>query len=151
MYLQKQKTENTIQSLLKDLEDLFIPTKLFKDSFYDKNWDGNYINLDNNTAKINIVDKEKEILINVPTPGYSKKDLSIEIKSNILSITGKKASSAPDEKYQHQEYKFSDFKRNLKLGETLDLDSAKVNYKDGLLTISFDKKESDAPKSLKIN
>ena len=80
--------------------------------------------------------------------GLDKKDLTIEVEDGVLSISGDKHGLHADDgaKVLRRELKHSSFKRQFELGELLDGDSIKANFKDGLLSIEIPKVEPEAPK-----
>jgi len=88
-------------------------------------------------------------------PGLDKKDLQIQVEENTLTISGDKHGLFDDVKAKvlRKELKHSSFKRSFELGELLDGDNIKANFKDGLLSIDIPKKEPEKPKvtSVKIS
>ena len=84
----------------------------------------------------------------------TKKQLNVEVEDNVLTISGDKHSVWDDAKAKvlRRELKQSSFKRSFTLGELLDGDSVKANFKDGILSVEIPKTEPVVPEkhSIKI-
>jgi HSP20 family molecular chaperone IbpA len=80
--------------------------------------------------------------LSIALPGFSKKDIKIDIDGDLLIV-----SSAIDAK---DETKFKkSFKRSFRLVKDIDVDSIKASMENGILTITFDKK--NVTKEVKIS
>ena len=81
--------------------------------------------------------------------------MNVDVEDGILTISGDKHSAFESDgaKILRKELKESSFKRSFELGELLDGDSIKANFKDGVLNISIPKIEPEVPKkhSVKIS
>lgn len=134
---------NSVSSLFDELFDSAFPEA--KDFFGISISKGSY-------PKVDIINKEKEILIIAELAGWRKQDLDIDVKDNILSIQGKNSSdkNPPEGTYILRELKRSSFKRSFTLGENLDLESIDAEYEDGTLQIYISKKEPEKPTTRKI-
>ena len=98
--------------------------------------------------KVNVYEYDDKVGVVAEIPGLDKKDLTIEVENGVLSISGDKHGLHADDgaKVLRRELKHSSFKRQFELGELLDGDSIKANFKDGLLSIEIPKVEPEAPK-----
>ena len=96
-----------------------------------------------NTAypKVNVYEYDVKIGIVAEIPGLNKKQLNVDVEDGILTISGDKHSAFESDgaKILRKELKESSFKRSFELGELLDGDSIKSNFKDGVLNISIPK------------
>ena len=103
-----------------------------------------------NTAypKVNVYEYDDKIGIVAEIPGLNKKQLNVDVEDGILTISGDKHSvfESDGAKILRKELKESSFKRSFELGELLDGDSIKANFKDGVLNISIPKIEPEKPK-----
>lgn len=80
--------------------------------------------------------------LSIALPGFSKKDIKIDIDGDLLIV-----SSTIDTK---DETKFKkSFKRSFRLVKDIDVDSIKASMENGILTITFDKK--NVTKEVKIS
>ncbi len=91
--------------------------------------------------KVNVLDLDKEILIEAAVPGLTKDDIEVEIKDDVLTISGKsnQEKGYSDSNFVRRELKRSRFQRSFALGATLDKDSISASCKDGVLRLSIPK------------
>ena len=102
-----------------------------------------------NTAypKVNVYEYDDKVGIIAEIPGLDKKNVSVEVEENVLTISGDKHGFEDDGgKCITRELKHSSFKRSFNLGEQLDGDEVTANFKDGNLSINIPKVEPERPK-----
>ena len=104
--------------------------------------------------KVNVYEYDDKVGIVAEIPGLTKKQLNVEVEDSVLTISGDKHSVWDDAKAKvlRRELKQSSFKRSFTLGELLDGDSVKANFKDGILSVEISKTEPVVPEkhSIKI-
>ena len=99
--------------------------------------------------KVNVYEYDDTIGIVAEIPGLDKKNVSVEVEEQVLTISGDKHPDGFDTrggKCITRELKQSSFKRSFNLGEHLDGDKVGASFKDGMLSISVPKKEPEKPK-----
>ena len=97
--------------------------------------------------KVNIYEHDDKISIVAEIPGLDKKNVSVEVEDQVLTISGDKHGfDDSDAKCITRELKQSSFKRSFNLGEHLDGEDVSASFKDGLLSIAIPKKEPEKPK-----
>ena len=104
--------------------------------------------------KVNIYERDDKISILAEIPGLDKKNVSVDVEEQVLTIKGDKHGlSFGDGKCITRELKQSAFTRSFNLGEYLDGTKVSAEFKDGILTVSIPKKEPEQPKkhSVKIS
>lgn len=135
----------------KNFPELF--DSIFDDFFNPTIGKGFY--LDKNTPSANIFEDDKTYKIELASPGMNKNDFRIELEDNSVSISfeNKKELSKNEDGYLKREFYSNSFNRSFILPENVDENSAKADYKDGILTLEFSKvKEiSKAPKLIEVN
>jgi HSP20 family protein len=82
----------------------------------------------------------------VALPGWEPKDVTLEVNNQVLSVKGEKKGEKTEEssdsrKHLMREIADGRFVRIFKLPTIVDHDKASAIYKNGLLTISFPKRE----------
>lgn len=96
---------------------------------------------------IDVVDSEDEIVISADLPGYSEEDISVEVGEHgrklTLSAEKSESSDSNEDAVVVKERRNVSVKRSLMLPRNADVDSAEATYNNGVLTVSFDKVESD--------
>ena len=97
--------------------------------------------------KVNVYEYDDKIGIVAEIPGLDKKNVSVEVEDQVLTIAGDKHGFEDDgAKCITRELKHSSFKRSFNLGEHLDGEDVSASFKDGLLSIAIPKKEPEKPK-----
>ena len=98
--------------------------------------------------KVNVYEYEDKIGIIAEIPGLDKKQLEVSVEDGVLTIAGDKHSAFENDgaTVLRRELKQSSFKRQFELGELLDGEHIKANFKDGILSVSVPKIEPEKPK-----
>ena len=97
--------------------------------------------------KVNVYEYDDKIGIVAEIPGLDKKNVSVDVEDQVLTISGDKHGLQDDGgKCITRELKQSSFKRSFNLGEYLDGENVSAIFKDGMLSISIPKKEPEKPK-----
>ena len=98
--------------------------------------------------KVNVYEYDDKIGIVAEIPGLKKDQLNIEVEEGVLTVSGDKHGITEEDgaKILRRELKSSSFKRSFQLGELLDGEGVKANFKDGILSISIPKMEPVKPK-----
>ena len=101
---------------------------------------------------INLFQEDDNTVLTAELPGMSKEDINLEIKENLLRISGKRKVEYPEKSSVHRlERRNIDFDRTLKLPVRVDPAQASAEYKNGILKVVLPRAESDKPKSIEIN
>jgi len=94
----------------------------------------------------NVLENEDGFKVELATPGLSKKDLTIKVENEVLTISADiKAEASDGEKAHRREFNYNNFTRTFQLPDTVDATGIKANYKNGILTLSIPKKEEAKP------
>ena len=91
----------------------------------------------------NIRGNEEKGVIEMALAGFTKDDLNVEVKDNLLTITGKKDA-------WHKGISERNFAKRFQLHEHVIVDDA--DLKNGILTVNYHREvpESEKPKQIKI-
>jgi HSP20 family protein len=102
-----------------------------------------------------ILDTEEDYVLKMEIPGFSKNDVNIEFKEDILSITGERKEEEKDgaqkERYHWAERKDSNFSRSFRFPKNIDGKKINARIKDGILELRVPKPEEIKPKNIPIN
>ena len=94
--------------------------------------------------KVDIMDFKDRLEITSEIPGLTKKDISIEVKDGVLTISGQKKDKVDNEDkgtYIYRELKHSSFKRSFTLSDNLASGRIKAKFENGTLNVSIPKIE----------
>ena len=81
-----------------------------------------------------------------------KEDINIEIKDNVLTVSGERKyeKKEENEKYHRIERSYGKFSRSISLPQGVTEDQVKASFSDGVLEVSFPKPEVKKPEAKKI-
>ena len=97
--------------------------------------------------KVNVYEYDDNISIVAEIPGLDKKNVTVQVEEDILTISGDKHGfDDSGGKCITRELKQSSFKRSFNLGEHLDGEDVTAKFKDGMLSISIPKVTPEKPK-----
>ena len=100
----------------------------------------------NRVMKTDVRDTGSEYEVAIDLPGFKKEQVQIQLDNGYLTVTTTK--STEDEKTKHhriirQERYSGEMQRSFYVGEALTAEEVKAKFEDGVLTLTFPKK--DAP------
>lgn len=103
---------------------------------------------------VDVYETADKLVVKARTAGISKSDLDVSISDNILTISGVLSGGEEEQttKWHIQECYWGEFSRTIALPVPVreDENSVKAELKDGVLTITFDKEKTEAPKRIAI-
>ncbi|MDH4275703.1 MAG: Hsp20/alpha crystallin family protein [Gammaproteobacteria bacterium] len=102
--------------------------------------------------KVDVVDREAEIVIKAEVPGVEKKDLDISVSEDTVTIKGATRREEKEEKgdYYRREISSGAFLRTVVLPTTVDSSRAKANFRDGILELTLPKVEKAKRHNVKV-
>ena len=107
---------------------------------------------DYNRPAANIIENEKDFMIELAVPGMKKDDFKISLEDDILSINveQKEVDEKDEKNYTRREFRYDGFCRSFSLPETVDQDKIKADYKNGILSLTLPKMEEAKIKGREI-
>lgn len=86
-------------------------------------------------------------------PGLTKDDIEVTLENGVLTVGGEKKYSRDEEKenYHMRERRFGRFARSFTLPSAVDEGKVNAILKDGILTITLDKREEVKPRKISVN
>ncbi len=92
--------------------------------------------------------------VEIDLPGIKKEDISIDVKDNVLTISGERKvkEEMKEESYYKIESRFGKFIRSFTLPKNVDLDKIEANFENGVLEVVIPKHQviKDQPKKVEI-
>ena len=91
--------------------------------------------------KIDVVDREDEVVVKAEVPGVEKKDIDISVSDDSVTIKGETRHEEKEEDgdYYRCEISHGSFSRTVALPASVDGSKAKVDFKDGMLELTLPK------------
>jgi HSP20 family protein len=102
--------------------------------------------------KVDVIDRENEVLVKAEIPGVEKKDLDISVGEDTVTIKGSSRHEEKEEKgdYYRCEISRGAFSRTVALPATVDGGKAKGSFKDGVLELTLPKVEKAKRHAVKV-
>jgi molecular chaperone IbpA len=79
---------------------------------------------------------DKTYTVELAVAGFTREDLSIELKDHVLTIKGERAQRRPEEQYVHRGLSTRKFVKSYRLSEYTEVVGA--DLKDGILTVDLE-------------
>jgi len=102
---------------------------------------------------VDIYETDDALVMKAELPGFSKDDISIEMKENTLVIKGerKREDEVKEGSYHRTERVYGAFQRSFLLPTTVDQDKVRAAYKDGVLELRLPKVQAAQPKRIAVS
>lgn len=101
---------------------------------------------------MNIEETKDAYRISIEVPGMEKDDIDIEVKDNVLTISGEKKEEvkSEDSTFYRRERRFGKFSRSISLPNDINVDGIDAEYKNGVLMLTLPKTEEAKPKKITV-
>ena len=138
------KEINTLQNRL---------NHLLNDSYFQSSQSDDDMSLGTWHPVVDMYDEDDRIVIKAELPGLEKKDIAVDVKDRVLTISGERNydNEVKEEKYYRRERAYGKFQRAFSLPADVDSDKIKADFKDGLLKVEVPKPEKQKPKEITIH
>ena len=121
----------------------------FFDDFFRNTWD---ILPTKNTVNpaTNIIENDKEFILEFSIPGKDNLDFEVELDNQILTLSLKKSDSVSQDNYMLQQFNFSSFNKSYELPISIDLTKIESFYRNGILKVNLPKRKEYHNQAKKI-
>lgn len=104
------------------------------------------------TPNVDIFETAKEITLLADVPGAKAEDLGIDLKDDVLTITGEvKPSGTPGGEEILAEYQIGSYYRQFSLTEAIDQSKIGAELKNGVLRLTLPKIEKAQPRRITVH
>jgi len=102
---------------------------------------------------VDIRETEEALLVQAELPGIDKKDVKVEVREGVLTISGERnyEKDVKEENVHRIERAYGSFTRSFSLPSNIDGDKVDAHMKDGVLEVRLPKRESAKPKAIAIH
>jgi HSP20 family protein len=102
---------------------------------------------------VDIFETDEALVMKAELPGFSKDEISIELKDNSLVIKGERKhdNEVKEGNYHRKERAYGAFQRSFLLPTTVDQEKVKASYKDGILELRLPKVQAAQPKRIAVS
>src|ERR1700737_2467349 len=99
---------------------------------------------------VDIYETEQELVVKADLPDIDPKDVDVRVENNILTIRGERKfeKEEKEENFHRIERRYGTFTRSFTLPNTVNPDSVKADFENGVLKIQFEKRAEAKPKQI---
>ena len=146
---EKSKQPNTFDRHIEDLFENFFNRRWPKLADWPHvRWPGVELpttrSLDTKMPSMDVIDREKEVLVRTELPGIDKEDIDVSVSGNSITVQGstRKETESDKDQYHHKEIVSRFVSRTMPLPCEVDGDNAVAKMTNGLLEVTIPKVES---------
>lgn len=101
---------------------------------------------------VDIYEDGNNLVLKADLPDINEKDLDLRIENNTLTLRGERKfeKKVEEDNYLRVERRYGSFSRSFSLPNTVNTESIKAEYKNGVLTVTLPKREEAKPKQIKV-
>ena len=135
------------------LFDAFYPRGWMRPLFRDWPTPGEAGAFGGKMPSVDVINRDKEIVIKAELPGVDKKDLEVSVTRNSVSIKGTTSHEEKEEKgdYYRSEISRGEYARTLSLPADIDEDKAMASFRNGILELTLPKLELSKRKTVNVD
>lgn len=102
--------------------------------------------------KVDVIERDNEIVVKAELPGVDKKDLDISVTKNSVTIQGSTSHEEKEEKGDLYRCEISrgSYSRTLTLPAEVNEDKTKAKFKDGILELTLPKAKKSKRHTVKV-
>lgn len=102
--------------------------------------------------KVDVIDRDNEVIVRAEVPGVEKDDLDVTVSDNTVTIKGETKHEEKEEKgdFYRCEISQGSFSRTVALPDYVDSDDAKAKFEDGVLELTLPKVEKAKRRTIKV-
>ncbi|MFW6093014.1 MAG: Hsp20/alpha crystallin family protein [Pseudomonadota bacterium] len=132
--------------------------RLFEDFFNRRwlrpftDWPDAETRLDTRTPRVDVVDRESEVVLRAEMPGMTKDDIDVSVSDGSVTLKGssRKEQETDEDDYHRREIVSSYVSRTVPLPSEVDADQCRAQLKDGMLEVTLPKAEKSRRKRIQV-
>ena len=114
---------------------------------------GEESNLTSWAPAVDIYETAHELVVKADLPEVDPKELDVRVENNLLTIRGERKfeKKVNEDNYLRVERAYGSFSRSFSLANSVNADTIKADYQNGVLTLTIPKREEAKPKQIKVS
>ncbi|BHH82104.1 Hsp20/alpha crystallin family protein [Desulforhopalus sp. 52FAK] len=110
-------------------------------------------NRETHSLKVDIFEKDENIIIEAELAGVQKEDITVDIKGKILTLGAERKHNeeVAEENRYRKERSYGTFERKFSLPFEAEAENISANFNNGVLTLTITKPETQVAKKITIN
>lgn len=116
-------------------------------------WSESMAPFEGKTPKVDVIDRDNEVVVKAELPGVDKKDVDVSVTHNTVTIKGTTSHEEKEEKgnFYRCEMSRGAYARTVMLPSDVDESKAKAKFKDGVLELTVPKVAKAKRKTIKVD
>ncbi len=133
-------------------DEMLIPVERLANELFGHGW-GHMLTKGDAVPRVNIVERKADYQLEMQVPGFNKKDLTVQMHGDTLTVRGEHATDARKEegRYTRREFHHASFERSFVLPNSADQGKVVADYANGVLTLTIPKHGESKPKARQIS
>ncbi|GHV59062.1 heat-shock protein Hsp20 [Campylobacterota bacterium] len=109
-------------------------------------------NLSSFSPAVNTRESDDAFLITIDLPGVEKDAITVDLKDNVLSISGERKfeNDIKEENFYRLESRYGRFERRFSLPDNTDTEKIAAGFKNGVLTLTLPKAQPKGAKQISV-
>ncbi len=142
MSLNRYEPWYLVNRLQRDIDRLFAHSALGDEQQSVADW----------VPPVDIREEDKQFVIHADLPGVDPKDIDVTLEKGVLTMRGRRALEARDEKqgYRRVERTSGQFFRRFSLPDTADSQAVKARFTNGVLEVAIPKQAQVLPRRINV-
>ncbi|MGH7496863.1 MAG: Hsp20/alpha crystallin family protein [bacterium] len=101
---------------------------------------------------VDVIEEKDKFTVRVELPGVKRENVKATLENQVLILTGekKREQEKQDANYHRREVAYGKFERRFRLGNNVDREHIKADFKDGVLEITLPKTAQAQSKEIEI-
>jgi HSP20 family protein len=120
--------------------------------FFRRGWPDLELAFGGKTPKVDVIDRDTEVVVRAELPGVAKEDLEVSLSDNLLTIRAQTHHEETEEqgRYHRREITSGEFQRSVRLPADVEGDKARASFKDGVLELVAPKMATAVRHTIKV-
>jgi HSP20 family protein len=101
---------------------------------------------------VNVASSADNVTVYLFAPGIDAKSLEISLQQNVLSVNGRREAAQEQNATFYRNERFEGtFRRVIELPDDIDPDKVEASYRDGIVEVRVQRRESSRPRRIEIH
>lgn len=100
---------------------------------------------------VNVGDSQDRIDVYVFAAGVDPDSFDVSLRQNLLTVTGERKREETDKNFYRRERFMGRFQRVINLPEDVDPDKVEAHYRNGVLHLKVNRRESAKPRQIQVH
>jgi HSP20 family protein len=104
------------------------------------------------SPSVDIFENKDQIVLEAELPGMSREDFDLSIENNVITLRGERRFEKKDDSdnYHRVERSYGSFTRSFTLPQTVSVEGATAEYRNGVLRVSLPKREETKARRIEV-